>query len=68
MRARATSGLRVLSPVCVPVSTDQKRLTFYLPCGLGVESQGSGAGATVGLLCQLSQGNPEWRMQVMCCE
>lgn len=45
-----------------------KKTDFYLPCGLGVESRDSGARATVGLLCQLSQDNPVWQMQVMCCE
>lgn len=38
MHAWTTLGLRVLRPICVLVSTDQKRLSFNLHCGLGVES------------------------------
>lgn len=37
-RAWTALGLRVLRPLCVLVSTDQKRLAFYLPCGSGAES------------------------------
>lgn len=60
--AWTTWGLRVFSPIYVLVSVDWKRLTFYLPCGLGAESEDLGTRAHSRVtVCQLIPGNSAWQ-------